>query len=83
VDDRRPVRGELCVLHRPDLINLLVEPIKADLRLTDTQIGLLQGVAFALFYTAMGLPIGWLAGFSGATYYRERSEIRGAQPCIA
>jgi MFS family permease len=43
------------------IIALMVQPIKADLGLTDTQIGLLHGFAFALFYTLMGLPIGWLA----------------------
>lgn len=42
------------------VINLLVEPIQRDLSLSDTQFGLLQGVAFGLFYTAMALPIGRL-----------------------
>lgn len=40
------------------ILSLLVQPIKAELRITDTQIGLLQGFAFALFYTAVGLPMG-------------------------
>lgn len=40
------------------VINLLVEPIQTDLGLNDTKFGLLQGVAFGLFYTAMALPIG-------------------------
>ncbi len=43
------------------IISLLVEPIKRDLQVTDTQIGLLQGLAFAIFYTAFGIPIGRLA----------------------
>jgi MFS family permease len=43
------------------ILGLLVEPIKADMALTDTQIGLLLGPAFALFYTTMGIPLGWLA----------------------
>jgi MFS family permease len=43
------------------ILGLLVEPIKQDLGLTDTQIGLLLGPAFALLYTTMGVPIGWLA----------------------
>ena len=46
------------------IINLLVEPIRADLQLTDTQISLLQGIAFALFYTLMGIPIARLADVS-------------------
>jgi MFS family permease len=43
------------------ILNLLVGPIKHDFRLTDVQFALLTGGAFALFYTVMGLPIGWLA----------------------
>ena len=46
------------------IINLLVEPIREDLQLTDTQISLLQGIAFALFYTLMGIPIARLADVS-------------------
>lgn len=40
------------------IISLLVDPIKADLGLTDTDMGLMMGPAFALFYALMGLPIG-------------------------
>jgi MFS family permease len=43
------------------ILGLLIEPIKADIRLTDAQIGLLLGPAFALFYATMGVPLGWLA----------------------
>lgn len=43
------------------VIALLIEPIKLDLALTDTQIGLLSGFAFAIFYTTLGIPIGRLA----------------------
>lgn len=43
------------------VISLLVEPIKADLGLTDTGIALLQGATFAIFYALTGVPIGWLA----------------------
>ena len=43
------------------VLGLLVEPIKADLGLSDTQMGLLLGPAFAIFYATMGLPLGWLA----------------------
>jgi MFS family permease len=39
------------------ILSLLVQPIKADLHLSDTQFGLLAGLAFALFYAAMGLVI--------------------------
>jgi len=40
------------------ILSLLVGPIKRDMHVSDTRMGLLQGLAFALFYTAMGLPIG-------------------------
>jgi MFS family permease len=43
------------------IINLLVEDIKADLELSDTQISLLQGAAFALFHAFLALPLGRLA----------------------
>lgn len=43
------------------IINLLVEPIKADLGLTDVQISLLQGFSFALLYSVFALPLAWLA----------------------
>lgn len=41
-----------------NIISLLVEPIKADLVLTDTEVSLLQGAAYAIFYVAFGLPCG-------------------------
>jgi MFS family permease len=43
------------------ILNLLVEPIRHDLGINDTQISLLQGLAFAIFYSLMGIPIAWLA----------------------
>lgn len=43
------------------ILSLLVAPIKRDLHISDTRIGLLQGLAFALFYTFMGLPLGRIA----------------------
>lgn len=39
------------------IVNILAEPISKELGLTDTQIGLMTGLAFALFYTVLGLPI--------------------------
>lgn len=38
-------------------LGLLLQDIKLDLHLTDTQLGLLTGIAFALFYSVMGIPI--------------------------
>jgi MFS family permease len=43
------------------IISLMIGPIKHDLRLSDTQISLLQGLAFTLLYVAAGLPLGRLA----------------------
>ena len=42
------------------VLGLLVQPIKADLSLSDTQIGIIQGLAFALFYSLFTLPVGFL-----------------------
>ena len=39
------------------IVNILAEPIARDLDLSDTQIGLMTGIAFALLYTVLGLPI--------------------------
>jgi MFS family permease len=43
------------------IIGILAVPIKADLGLSDGQLGLMGGLAFALFYTGLGIPIAWLA----------------------
>jgi len=43
------------------VINILAEPIKNDLGLADWHIGLMSGLAFAVFYTFLGLPIAQLA----------------------
>jgi MFS family permease len=43
------------------ILTLMVDPIRRDLDLTDTQFSLLHGLAFALFYTLLGLPFGRLA----------------------
>jgi predicted MFS family arabinose efflux permease len=43
------------------LFAVLQEQIRADLGLTDWQLGLLGGTMFAVFYATIGLPIAWLA----------------------
>jgi MFS family permease len=43
------------------ILGILAGSIKADLHLTDTQLGLMGGVAFAALYTTLGVPIAWLA----------------------
>ncbi|MBJ90427.1 MAG: MFS transporter [Woeseia sp.] len=43
------------------VITLLVQPIRHDLQISDTEMSLLMGFAFALFYVTMGVPIARLA----------------------
>ncbi len=43
------------------IIGILAIPIKEDLGLSDTQLGLMGGVAFAVLYSTLGVPIAWLA----------------------
>jgi MFS family permease len=43
------------------ILSILQIPIKAELGLTDSQIGLMGGLAFALLYSGLGVPIAWLA----------------------
>jgi predicted MFS family arabinose efflux permease len=43
------------------VLSVLIEPIKRELQLTDTQLGLLSGLAFALFYVTFAVPIARLA----------------------
>lgn len=43
------------------ILAILLEAIKADLKLTDTQLGLLSGLVFAIFYATLGIPIARLA----------------------
>lgn len=50
------------------VIGVLAAPIKADLGLSDTQLGLLGGTAFGLFYATLGIPIGWLADRSNRVW---------------
>lgn len=43
------------------IINILAEPIKRELALADWQIGIMSGLAFAVLYTVVGIPIARLA----------------------
>ena len=43
------------------IIGVLALPIKAQLHLSDGQLGLMGGIAFALFYSGLAIPIAWLA----------------------
>ena len=43
------------------VISILAAPIKAELHLSDTQLGLMGGLAFAILYTCFGIPVSILA----------------------
>ncbi len=43
------------------ILSLLIGPIKRDLGLSDTRVGLLIGLAFAVFYAMLGIPLGRIA----------------------
>lgn len=59
------------------ILALLVGPIEADLHIGDVQMSLLQGLAFALFYSVASVPMGWVSDhvsrrgviFAGATIW--------------
>ncbi|HMO44440.1 MAG TPA: MFS transporter [Rubrivivax sp.] len=51
------VAGILSYVDR-QILSLLVQPIRADLHITDTEFSLLHGFAFAILYAILGLPLG-------------------------
>jgi MFS family permease len=58
--------GILCLVYVVNfvdrqILSILLKSIKADLGLTDVQLGLLSGTAFGLFYATLGIPIARLA----------------------
>ena len=50
------------------ILGILAPTIKADLALTDTQLGLLGGLAFALLYSTLAIPLAWLADRTSRTW---------------
>lgn len=58
------------------IISLLVEDLRRDLGLSDTAIGLLQGLSFALFYAVCAIPLGRLADTSN------RKRLVAAGMCV-
>lgn len=50
------------------ILSILAELVRRDLNLTDTQLGILSGFAFALFYTTLGIPLAWLADRARRTW---------------
>ena len=55
------VLAYICAFADRQILSLLVDPIKRDLNITDTEFSLLNGLAFTLCYTIVGLPLAWLA----------------------
>jgi MFS family permease len=43
------------------VLSLLVDPLRAELHITDNEVSLLLGTAFAVVYGIAGIPLGWLA----------------------
>ncbi|MEE4453982.1 MFS transporter [Novosphingobium resinovorum] len=43
------------------ILTLVVQPVRAELGITDLQVSLLQGLSFGIFYAVMGIPLGLLA----------------------
>ncbi|SMP61825.1 Sugar phosphate permease [Novosphingobium panipatense] len=43
------------------ILSILAAPIQADLGLTDAQMGMLGGLAFAILYSTLGVPLAWIA----------------------
>lgn len=50
------------------VVNILAEPIKRDLNLADWQLGMMTGLAFAIFYTVLGIPIARIAETKNRPY---------------
>lgn len=50
------------------ILGILAIPIKRDLSLTDTQLGLMGGVAFAVVYSTLAVPLAWLADRRSRTW---------------
>jgi predicted MFS family arabinose efflux permease len=51
-----------------NIISILIEPLKKEFAFSDTQVGLLSGFAFALFYSLVGLPLSNFADRSDRKY---------------
>lgn len=50
------------------ILSLLIEPLKAAMKLDDFEVGLLLGPAFSTFHVLVAIPLGWFADRSNRTY---------------
>lgn len=57
------------------IVGILAIPIKTELSLSDTELSLMGGIAFAMFYSSIALPIAWLAD--------RRSRVNIIAVCVA
>jgi len=53
--------GYTCAFIDRQILSLLVEPIRRDLHISDTQFSLLGGLAFMIFYIGLVMPLAWVA----------------------
>ena len=60
------------------MLGILAQPIKADLHLSDTEFGAIGGLAFALLYSVLGLPLAILADRTSRSA-RHRRLARGLE----
>ena len=65
------------------ILTLLVGPIRADLHISDTQVSLLHGFAFAIFYTVLGIPIARLADAGNRRNIIALSAVAWSLACCA
>jgi MFS family permease len=49
------------------ILSVMIDPVRADLRLSDTEISLVQGLAFMFFYTIVAVPLGRLMDYRNRT----------------
>ncbi|MEQ5805860.1 MFS transporter [Alteromonas sp. NFXS44] len=54
------ITAALCTMDRM-VLSMVVDPLRADLGLTETQIGVLQGFSFSLLFAVCGIPLGLMA----------------------
>jgi sugar phosphate permease len=67
------------------ILGILAKPIKEEFGLTDSQFGLMGGLAFALLYTTLAIPIAWLADRFSRVWIMTAALTCGAAspPCAA
>ena len=66
-----------------NVLGILLQPIKAEFRVSDTWLGLLSGLCFALFYAALGIPIARIADRGNRTLIVTLSLVTWSVMCAA